>query len=118
MPCAKSDVFTTAWQPNVKSFTSQHGDRQEPWLGKALGFTFAVHTVQESHTRRGFWKALSNSRCEDKLTLCSQCFPFRHLLGLAPFGERLMLRPQEGQRSGVAPFPLLFRGGSERKEGA
>lgn len=36
----KSDVLTTAWQPNVKCFTSQHEDAQKPWLEKALGFTF------------------------------------------------------------------------------
>lgn len=32
MPCEKSDVLTAAWQPNVKCFTSQHGDSQKPWL--------------------------------------------------------------------------------------
>lgn len=48
MPCAKSDVLTTAWQPNVKYFTSQHGDIQKPWLEKALGFTSrSVHHAGE-----------------------------------------------------------------------
>lgn len=43
--------------------------QSETLAGKALGFTFEVHTVQESRPRRGSCQAVSNSRCEESCML-------------------------------------------------
>lgn len=53
MPCVESDMVTAAWQPNVKCYTSQHGDSQKSWLEKIPGFTsWSAHHAGEPDQER------------------------------------------------------------------